>query len=408
MLVLALTAVTPSVSAQETECIEISPGLRAAIDSGMKYYDVWMQAPRASVTYKFGFEGWIISADIGGADGGDYEGNGDMAHWFATSLDPYTAQIYQIEEGHADYLSNFPNSKEGGYDFKILDNDLGEPQNCAQNAAETTGGLGIDQDTWSKRHGPTTSTANGFQSAAGDYQFTVAEDRVSQIVWYPTVPLTPDEARAVSRDLIPDDAHLAGASADAPRSYAAQPDLYQSDWLAGRFDDTGVWNGAEPGTFVATYQLDAAGSVTAVILQTGTEATAEDQAPPRVTANAVPSSGQVAAYTLFTEEQVDPPSQRTRIELHITMDPLSGTDPLIDGIAQAVRDGLAAHPEAVTVVVFANSFDSDSGADIGRGFVSVDGLGLEGDGVGLLGPDTGEIQIELLGLDGVISRPLTP
>jgi hypothetical protein len=186
----------------------------------------------------------------------------------------------------------------------------------------------------------------------------------------------------------------------------AQPDIYQSGWLAGRFEDATVWRGSEPGTFVASYQLDATGYVVTVSLQTGAEPTVAEQAAAPEVAVDEPSSVEPAAYSVFTEERIDPPDQRTRWELRITMDPYSGTEPLIEGIAAAVRDGLAAHPDAVCIVVFANSFDTDSGMDIGRGFVSVDGLGLDGEGSGLIGPDTGEIQIELLGLEGIIDMPL--
>jgi len=210
----------------------------------------------------------------------------------------------------------------------------------------------------------------------------------------------------LTRDLIPDDARLAGVSAEASPSNVAQPDTYQSDWLSERFDDEGVWGDGAPGTFATTYELDQVGFVTRITIQTGWDTPTESTSATSDSAVSETVGVAPAAYTLFMEEQIEPPNQRTRWVLRITVDPYSGTEPLIEGIAQAVRDGLAAHPDAVCIVVFANSFDTDSGMDIGRGFVSVDGLGLDGQGDGLIGPDNGEIQVELLGLDEIIYKPL--
>lgn len=382
----------------EEKCVEIPPALRAAIESGSNYYDVWLQAPRATPTYKFGFEGWVVSADYAGSNGSDYEGNTDAGYWFVTSLDVNSAQIMTIDEGHSEYLSSFPNSKDFGYDFRILDNDFGQPLECLENAAPQTGAIGIDEETWIERHGSTVDTADGFTSPDGEFKFYTTDDRVYGIVWTPQVPMYPIEVRPLTRDLIPDDAHLAGPS-EAPPTNIAQSDTYQSDWLSGRFEDDSVWGTEEPGSFATHYKLDANGLVTQVMIHTGWVAptVVENQSSLDQMQSTGPSV--VAAdYTIFTEELIDTPNQRTRWVMRITMDPLSGSEALIEGIAQAVRDGMANHPEATCIVVFANSFDSESDADIGRGFFSVDGLGLSGEGDGLIGPDNGQIQVELLGL----------
>src|SRR5215211_6942126 len=93
-----------SVAAAE-KCLDVSPALTARIEAGMKYFDVWLQAPRAVATPDFGLDFWFVSADVAGPE---FDGNGDIATWIVSSLDASAAEIYRVDKGHADYLSNLP------------------------------------------------------------------------------------------------------------------------------------------------------------------------------------------------------------------------------------------------------------------------------------------------------------
>lgn len=253
-------------TAAEDECVEVPPGLVARIQAGMEYYDVWLQAPRAVRTYEFGLEAWFVSADVGGPEFGD---NVDMAHWLVTSLDPETAEIYKVDKGHADYLSSLPDAGEAGFDVGFFTEGLGAGQECSIAAAKETGGLGIDRKTWEERHGKTKDVAGGFATTGGAIEFRLKEGRIAGVTWTLNERRPTEEVRALSRDLIPDDALLSGASAEAARATVDQPDTYRSRWLAGRFDDKGLWDRGEPGTFSVTYNLDDVGLVESFALDLG-------------------------------------------------------------------------------------------------------------------------------------------
>ncbi len=266
LLPLILLGSSRNATAEEDECLDVPLGLVARIQAAMEYYDVWLQAPRAVRTYEFGLEAWFVSADVGGPE---FSGNSDMAHWLVTSLDPDTAEIYKIDKGHADYLSSLPNAGEAGFDVGFLTEGLGAGQACAMAAAKETGGLGIDRKTWEERHGKTKDASDGFTTTGGAIEFRVKEGRISGITWTLNEQRPAEEARALSRDLIPDDALLSGVSAEAPRETVDQPDIYRSKWLAERFDDDGLWDGSEAGTFSVTYSLDDGGLVESFALDLG-------------------------------------------------------------------------------------------------------------------------------------------
>jgi len=252
----------------DAKCEDVPLGLVARIEAGMKYFDVWLQAPRAVRSDEFGQPVWFVAADVGGPD---YQGNGDMAHWLTTSLDPDTAEIYKVDKGHAKYLSRLPSASQGGFDVGFLTEGLAAAQECAQNAADDTGGLGIDRKTWEKRHGTTNTANGGFATKDGEIRFRLEEGRIAEITWSSKEHLPVAQAKVLSHDLIPDDALLAGDSAEAPPSSGDQPVTYASKWLAKRFKGTGLWRGAKPGAFVLTVQLDDEEMVGSFTLKTGNQ-----------------------------------------------------------------------------------------------------------------------------------------
>ncbi len=253
--------------ARDEQCEEVPLGLVARIEAGMKYFDVWLQAPRAVPSYEFGPDARIVSADMGGPD---YESDVDMAHWLVTSLDPAAAEIYKIDAGHADYLSDLPDAGDAGFEVGLLTESLGVSQECAMEAAKETGGLGIDRATWEERHGKTNDAQGGVVTTGGSILFREAEGRIAEITWTLREHRPVAEVKVLSHDLIPDDSLRAGISAEAPPSTVDQPDIYVSEWLAEQFEDERLWGGSEPGTFTVSFLLDEEGLAESFSLALGT------------------------------------------------------------------------------------------------------------------------------------------
>lgn len=269
LLVVAIaSAATPSTpaAAKDNKCLEVPPALTARIEAGMKYYDVWLQAPRAVETPDFGLDYWFVSADVAGPQ---YESNADIATWIVSSLDASVAEIYRVEKGHADYLSDLPTAKSAGIDVGYLTTGLGGAVSCAQDAAKDTGALGIERKTWEERHGKTKDRKGGFKTKDGALSFGLTEDRVRSVTWKLADPVDWGVARVLSHDLIPDDAVRAGASAEGPAAGPDQPELYQSKWLAKRFESAKVWGGSDKGRFFVSFELNEAGLVSRIIIKLG-------------------------------------------------------------------------------------------------------------------------------------------
>lgn len=159
--------------------------------------------------------------------------------------------------------------------------------------------------------------------------------------------------------------------------------------------------GGKPGDCTFFIYFDTDGNVNSLRVGVGrTIALNLPATAPVPTPTAIP-----ARYSVFSEESIDAPNQRRRWVIRITMGSAESVDSQVAGIVQAVRDGEANHPDAVCVIVFANSVPADSGADVGRGFSSSDGKGLNGEGNGLITKDTGEIQVQLSTSDQVYYAP---
>lgn len=249
----------------DTGCQDVPPALVGRITAQMEYFDVWLQGAQAVQTYEFGPPMWIVSADIGGPE---FQSNTNMAHWLSTDLDADQAQLMKIDQGHADYLSGLPSAGDNGYDIGFLSEALGQAQECAMDAAEQTGALGVDRETWEERHGETDDRENGFSAENGTVTFQTADDRITRVTVSFEAPVLARDARAVSRDFIPDDALLTGTSAEGPREVFNQPDLYTSEWLSDRFGND-QWQDAEPGTLSVMYNDGLEGFVSSITIQIG-------------------------------------------------------------------------------------------------------------------------------------------
>lgn len=267
VLVVLLWSVAPSHSVRaKAECLDVPPGLTARIEDGMKYVDNWLQGVRAVETREYPGV-WFVSADIGGPK---YNNHGDIASWAVTSLDPALAEIYRIDEGHADYLSDYPDSEEAaGIKVGILTDRIGDALNCAQDAAEHAGGLGLDRQTWDDRHGATKRTKDGFATKGGSIRFHAEDDRVVGISYSLKAHLTVSEAQALSFELLPADSVRAESTTDGMAT--ENPNLYTSGWLADRLKGKTDWGGADAGTFTVSFEIDAIdGLVSTVSLRPGT------------------------------------------------------------------------------------------------------------------------------------------
>lgn len=249
------------------DCSPAPPPIVAQIEAGMSYYDIWLQAAQVRSADVVQAGAWVVSSDVGGPE---FEGNTDIGHWLVINPNSDFVSIYKIDSGHADYLSALPSSSTIGFDPGFWESAevLGPGIECAQEAAEDTGALGIDRDTWEERFGSTVDTLNGFATTDGVATFTVTDGRVAGVTWTLANPVAVDDCRAISRNLIPDDALLAGTSATGPRQYPAQPDIYQSEWLSDRYDGTTIWNGAPAGTLSVTYTVSG-GLCSALVVHLG-------------------------------------------------------------------------------------------------------------------------------------------
>lgn len=114
------------------------------------------------------------------------------------------------------------------------------------------------------------------------------------------------------------------------------------------------------------------------------------------------TSRRTASYSVTRETDEAASVGRTQRRMNVVIDHNDDPDVVIGAIAQAVQDGLARNPDAMSVAVYANSQPTQSDSvDIGRGFASVDGKGVDGDGEGLFTRDErGKIQIELISDSG--------
>jgi hypothetical protein len=114
------------------------------------------------------------------------------------------------------------------------------------------------------------------------------------------------------------------------------------------------------------------------------------------------TSRRTASYSVTKETDEAASMGRTQRRMNVVIDPNDDPDVVIGAITQAVQDGLARNPDATSVAVYANSQSTQSDlVEVGRGFASVDGKGVDGDGEGLFTKDErGKIQIELISDSG--------
>ena len=119
-----------------------------------------------------------------------------------------------------------------------------------------SGGLGLTQEEWEQLHGLGSADPSGFISYEnGTYLVGFQEGKVWHIErpWGPETPLTVEDARAESQNLIPADRQYLQAYSPEGRPDLVV-DLYLSPSLASRFSGD-WWTGGEPGNFTVTYSV---------------------------------------------------------------------------------------------------------------------------------------------------------
>jgi len=265
-LTIALAGVHgPTPATAKAECLDVPLGLTARIQDGMKYVDQWLQGVRAIESPEYQ-DVWFVTGDVGGPD---YHNHVDYASWAVTSLDPDFAEIYRVDEGHADYLSNYPDSEDTvGITVSKLSSGLGDAFSCVRDAAEDAGGMGLDRKTWDERHGATKRTNDGFATKGGPIRFHAEGERVVGIDYALKDHLSLGEAQVLSFDLLPADSVRSEPSAEEMAT--DNPNVYTSEWLGERLEGKADWGSADDGTFTVSFDLDAVdGLVSSFSVATG-------------------------------------------------------------------------------------------------------------------------------------------
>jgi hypothetical protein len=114
-------------------------------------------------------------------------------------------------------------------------------------------GLGLEYSQWEALHGePEQEFENMAVYTDGRYQVSFYENKIESLQeqWSTDESVSLDEARIRSQQLLPTDSDFVATFA-APNSPGTIVDIYQSNWLRGRFSD---WADSEPGTFTIIYQ----------------------------------------------------------------------------------------------------------------------------------------------------------
>jgi hypothetical protein len=132
----------------------------------------------------------------------------------------------------------------------------------------SSGGLGLERSEWERLYGLPGRIDAGFSEYQhGSLVVTFRDDRVRylQHVWGDDQPVMLEEARRLSRMVIPTDSVLL-------RTYVARQgrivDLYRSDSLHARFSST-TWLGSDPGTLQVRYWARPDQRVTSITVVAG-------------------------------------------------------------------------------------------------------------------------------------------
>jgi hypothetical protein len=128
-----------------------------------------------------------------------------------------------------------------------------QPPAQGQEPAIMSRGLGLEYSQWEALHGePEQEFENMAVYTDGRYQVSFYENKIESLQeqWSTDESVSLDEARIRSQQLLPTDSDFVATFA-APNSPGTIVDIYQSNWLRGRFSD---WADSEPGTFTIIYQ----------------------------------------------------------------------------------------------------------------------------------------------------------
>jgi hypothetical protein len=135
-------------------------------------------------------------------------------------------------------------------------------------------GLGLSRDDWEQRYGePTGSTGEFTEYADGVYRvgfetnvLSYLEHDIQQEFGLESA-ISLEDGKMISEQFMPDDSALIETQPPSEDPFAVVIETYRSEWLSARLPIT-IWEGAEPGTFTARYELED-GNVVRYTIQPG-------------------------------------------------------------------------------------------------------------------------------------------